>query len=41
MDYSIPERRKSKGDKKAKSRYNLYKKGGGRRKGGRTDNKDL
>jgi hypothetical protein len=28
MDYGIPERRKNKGDKRAKARYNRYKKGG-------------
>ena len=31
MDYAIPEKRKTKGDQKAKSRYSKYKKGGGRR----------
>ena len=36
MDYSIPEKRKRRSDKKAKARYNRYKKGGGRRDGGRT-----
>jgi hypothetical protein len=36
MDYSIDGKRKSKNDKKAKGRYNRYKKGGGRRSGGRT-----
>jgi len=40
MDYSIDGKRKSKNDKKAKSRYNRYKKGGGRRTGGRTGEKD-
>ena len=39
MDYVTPGKRKSKNDKKAKSRYNRYKKGGGRRTGGRTDDK--
>ena len=39
MDYSQPEKRKSKADKKAKARYSRYKKGGGRRTGGRTDEK--
>ena len=28
MDYAIPERRKNKNDKRAKARYNRYKKGG-------------
>jgi hypothetical protein len=28
MDYGFNERRKNKGDKRAKSRYNRYKKGG-------------
>ncbi len=28
MDYSIPEKRKSKTDKRAKARYNRYKRGG-------------
>ncbi len=28
MDYSMPEKRKSRGDKRAKARYNKYKKGG-------------
>ena len=40
MDYDFGGKRKSKNDKKAKARYNLYKKGGGRRGGGRTDNKE-
>lgn len=31
MDYGIPQRRKSKTDKKAKARYNKYKKGGSNR----------
>jgi hypothetical protein len=31
MDYSMPERRKSKTDKRAKARYNRYKKGGSQR----------
>tara|TARA_Y100000034_G_scaffold130705_2_gene189785 strand:+ start:77 stop:205 length:129 start_codon:yes stop_codon:yes gene_type:complete len=39
MDYSIDGKRKSKNDKKAKGRYSRYKKGGGRRTGGRTDSK--
>ena len=30
MDYDIPQRRKSKTDKRAKARYNRYKKGGGK-----------
>lgn len=33
----MPEKRKSKGDKRAKGRYNRYKKGGGRRMGGRSE----
>ena len=40
MDYETPGKRKSKTDKKAKARYSRYKKGGGRRGGGRTDKKD-
>ena len=28
MDYAMPSKRKSKNDKKAKSRYNKYKRGG-------------
>ncbi len=28
MDYEVPSKRKSKCDKKAKKRYNKYKKGG-------------
>lgn len=36
MDYAMPEKRKSRSDKRAKGRYNIYKKGGGRREGGRT-----
>ena len=28
MDYSMPEKRKSRTDKRAKSRFNRYKKGG-------------
>jgi len=36
MDYDKGGSRKSKNDKKAKSRYSRYKKGGGRRTGGRT-----
>lgn len=31
MDYAVPDKRKSKNDKKAKSRYNRYKKGGSQR----------
>ena len=31
MDYGYPEKRKSKRDKKAKARYNKYKKGGSQR----------
>ncbi|MEK6914323.1 MAG: hypothetical protein AABW83_01610 [Nanoarchaeota archaeon] len=41
MDYSTPERRKSRNDKRAKMRYNKYKKGGGRREGGRTESKNF
>ena len=37
MDYETPGKRKSKNDKRAKGRYNVYKKGGGRRGGGRTE----
>lgn len=33
----MPEKRKSRNDKRAKGRYNRYKKGGGRRIGGRTE----
>jgi len=36
MDYDVGGKRKSKNDKKAKGRYSRYKKGGGRRSGGRT-----
>ena len=39
MDYGMPGKRKSKADKRAKVRYNKYKKGGGRRGGGRTNEK--
>lgn len=28
MDYGMPERRKNRNDKRAKARYNRYKKGG-------------
>ncbi len=28
MDYGLPERRKNRNDKRAKSRFNRYKKGG-------------
>jgi len=28
MDYATPDKRKSKNDKRAKSRYNKYKRGG-------------
>ena len=28
MDYGVPERRKNRNDKRAKSRFNRYKKGG-------------
>ena len=31
MDYATPERRKNKNDKRAKSRFNKYKKGGSQR----------
>jgi len=31
MDYAMPGKRKSKTDKRAKSRYNRYKKGGSMR----------
>ena len=31
MDYATPARRKSKNDKRAKARYNVYKKGGNKR----------
>ena len=31
MEYAIPDKRRSKNDKKAKARYNKYKRGGGRR----------
>ncbi len=31
MDYGTPERRKTKNDKRAKVRYNKYKRGGSRR----------
>jgi len=31
MDYATPGRRKTKGDKRAKGRYNKYKKGGSMR----------
>ena len=31
MDYEIPGRRKTKTDKRAKARYNRYKKGGSNR----------
>ncbi|MEK6871922.1 MAG: hypothetical protein AABX16_03390 [Nanoarchaeota archaeon] len=30
MDYSFGDKRKSKNDKRAKARYNRYKKGGGK-----------
>jgi len=40
MDYATPGKRKSKNDKRAKGRYSRYKKGGGRRTGGRTEKKD-
>jgi len=39
MDYDTGGKRKSKNDKKAKARYSRYKKGGGRRIGGRTAEK--
>jgi hypothetical protein len=31
MDYAMPQKRKSRTDKRAKARYNIYKKGGSRR----------
>jgi len=31
MDYESPSRRKSKNDKRAKMKYNVYKKGGNKR----------
>ena len=31
MEYETPDKRKSKNDKKAKARYNRYKKGGSQR----------
>ncbi len=31
MDYGVPERRKTKGDKRAKARYMRYKRGGAQR----------
>ncbi|MDP2925530.1 MAG: hypothetical protein Q8N99_04105 [Nanoarchaeota archaeon] len=31
MEYGIPERRKNKNDKRAKARYNRYKRGGAQR----------
>lgn len=31
MDYGMPEKRKSKGDDRAKARYSKYKRGGGHR----------
>ena len=31
MDYSVPDRRKSKNDKKAKARFNRFKRGGAMR----------
>lgn len=31
MDYACPERRKNKGDKRAKARYMRYKRGGAQR----------
>jgi hypothetical protein len=37
MDFATPGKRKSKNDKKAKGRFSRYKKGGGRRTGGRTE----
>ncbi len=33
MDYTIPSFRKTKGDKKAKRRFRVYKKGGKHREG--------
>jgi len=40
MDYGMPSRRKNKNDKKAKARFSRYKKGGGRRSGGRAEQKE-
>lgn len=31
MDYATPQKRKSKNDKKAKARYNIYHRGGSKR----------
>lgn len=31
MEYGLPERRKNKNDKRAKARYNRYKRGGAQR----------
>jgi len=31
MDYGVPEKRKSRGDKRAKARYSKYKRGGAQR----------
>lgn len=31
MDYGFPDKRKTKADKKAKARYNKYKRGGSQR----------
>ncbi|MDO8459815.1 MAG: hypothetical protein Q7S74_01775 [Nanoarchaeota archaeon] len=31
MDYGIPDKRKSKNDRRAKSRYNKFKRGGSQR----------
>lgn len=31
MDYAFPERRKTKGDKRAKARFNRFKRGGAMR----------
>jgi hypothetical protein len=37
MDYAVPGKRKSKTDKRAKARYNRYKKGGSQRVKKHTD----
>ena len=38
MDYETPDKRKSKNDKKAKARYNKYKRGGSLRIKQKTSN---
>jgi len=40
MDYAIPQKRKSKCDKRAKARYNQYKKGGSQRAVKRKDKQE-